>query len=80
MIDKEIINEAFKFYNIDFQYKEKCYSCVEQINHNEKLSSSFYNIYKTLYEKDFEKIKPLWNIKNIDKLFIDNIPPLATNM
>lgn len=80
MIEKDIINDVFKFYSIDSQYKEKCYSCVEEINRNEKLSSSFYNIYKILYEKDFEEVKPLWDIKNIYELFINNINPFVTNV
>lgn len=80
MIDKEIIDEALKFYKIDTQYKKKCYSCIEGINKNEKYRLSFYYIYKILYEKSFEEIKLLWNIKNIDELFINNINPFVTNI
>lgn len=38
MIDKDIIDEALNFYNIDLQYRDKCYSCTEEINTKEKLS------------------------------------------
>ena len=32
MIDKDIIDEALNFYNIDLQYRDKCYNCIEEIN------------------------------------------------
>ena len=35
MIGKEIIDEAFKFYNIGRSYIEECYRCAEEINQNE---------------------------------------------
>ena len=39
MIDKDIIDEALNFYNIDLQYRDKCYNCIEEINKKEKLDS-----------------------------------------
>ncbi len=80
MVDNDIIDEALEFYNIDLQYREKCYNCIDKINKNKKMSLSFYNVYKMLYEEEFEKIKPLWNIKNIYELFTDNIDSFVTNV
>lgn len=80
MIDKDIIDEALNFYNIDLQYRDKCYNCAEEINKKEKLSLAFSNLYKKLYIEEFTKIKDLWQYKDIDKLFDDNINPFVTNM
>lgn len=80
IIDKGIIDEALNFYNIDLQYKDKCYSCAEEINKKEKLSLAFLNLYKKLYIEEFIKIKDLWEYKDIDKLFDVNINPFVTNI
>lgn len=60
MIDKDIIDEALNFYNIDLQYRDKYYNCTEEINKKEKLSLAFSNLYKELYIEEFTKIKGLW--------------------
>ena len=39
MIDKDIIDKALNFYNIDLQYRDKCYNCIEEINKKEKLDA-----------------------------------------
>lgn len=80
MIDKNIIDEALNFYNIDLQYRDKCYDCVEEINTKEKLSLAFSNLYRKLYILEFIKIKDLWQYKDIDELFDDNINPFVTNI
>lgn len=80
MIGKDIIDEALNFYNIDLQYRDKCYNCAEEINKKEKLSLAISNLYKKLYIEEFTKIKDLWQYKDIDKLFDDNINPFVTNM
>lgn len=81
MIDKDIIDEALNFYDIDLQYRNKCYNCAEEINKKEKLSLAFLNLYKKLYIEEFTKIKDLWQYKDIDELFDDdNINPFATNI
>lgn len=80
MIDKDIIDKALNFYNIDLQYRDKCYYCIEEINKKEKLSLAFSEIYKKLYIEEFIKIKELWNVKNIDDLFIENVNPFVTNI
>ena len=80
MIDKDIIDEALNFYNIDLQYRDKCYNCAEEINKKEKLSLSFSNLYKKLYIEEFTKIKDLWQYKDIDELFGDNVNPFITNI
>ena len=53
MIDRDIIDEALNFYNIDLQYRDKCYNCAEEINTKEKLSLAFSNLYKKLYIEEF---------------------------
>lgn len=80
MIDRDIIDEALNFYNIDLQYRNKCYNCAEEINKKEKLSLSFSNLYKKLYIEEFTKIKDLWQYKDIDELFGDNVNPFITNI
>ena len=80
MIDRDIIDEALNFYNIDLQYRDKCYNCAEEINKKEKLSLSFSNLYKKLYIEEFTKIKDLWQYKDIDELFGDNVNPFITNI
>ena len=80
MIDKDIIDEALNFYNIDLQYRDKCYNCIEEINKKEKLSLEFSNLYNKLYIEDFIKIKDLWQCNGIDELFDDNVNPFITNI
>lgn len=80
MLNKNVIDEAFEFYNIDFHFKEKCYKFLEEINSHEKMKLSYYNICKILYEKEFQEVEKLWDFKNSNKLFIDEINPFVTNM
>ena len=80
MIDKDIIDKALNFYNIDLQYRDKCYNCIEEINKKEKLSLEFSNLFKKLYIEEFTKIKDLWQCKGIDELFGDNVNPFITNI
>ena len=80
MINKKIIDESFHFYEIDNKYKEKCYNTVNDICRNDVFSKSFENMYKILYEDDFEKIKKLWNEKDINMLFGESINPFITNV
>ena len=80
MIDKDIIDEALNFYNIDLQYRDKCYNCIEEINKKEKLSLEFSNLYNKLYIEDFIKIKDLWQCNGIDELFDENVNPFITNI
>lgn len=80
MIDKEIIDEALNFYNVDLQYRDKCYKCAEEINKTKKLSLAFSNLYKKLYIEEFTKIKDLWQYNDIDELFGYNINPFVTNI
>ena len=80
MISKDIIDKAFLFYNIDLQYRDKCYNCIEEINKNDKLRLSFSKLYKKLYIEEFIKIKDLWQCKDIDELFGDVVNPFVTNI
>ena len=80
MLNKDTIDKALNFYNIDLQYRDKCYNCIEEINKKEKLSLVFSKLYKKLYIEEFIKIKDLWQYKNIDELFGGNVNPFITNI
>lgn len=80
MIDIDLIDEALNFYNIDLQYRDKCYNCADEINKKEKLSLAFSKLYKEMYIEEFTKIKDLWQYENIDELFGVNINPFVTNI
>lgn len=80
MINKIKLDEAFAFYNIDKIYKEKCYRCVEEIKQNENYKKSFNDVYKILYCSDFSKIEELWQIKDVNELFGNNVNPFLTNL
>ncbi len=80
MINKDLIDEALNFYNIDIEYKDKCNSCVEQINRKVELILAFSNLYKKLYIEEFTKIKDLWRYKNINELFIPEVNPFIANI
>ena len=62
VIDKNMIDEAFRFYNIDELYKEKCYKCAEEINKNECYKKVFNKVYETLYYSEFFAIKELSSV------------------
>lgn len=80
IIDKRIIDEALNFYNIDLQYKDKCYNCVEEINKKEELNLAFHNLYEKLYIEEFTKIKELWHYEDVDDLFPHNTNAFVTNI
>lgn len=80
MINKIKIDEAFEFYNIDKKYKEKSYRCAEEINQNDDYKKSFNDVYKILYCGDFSRIEELWQIKDVNELFVNNINPFVTNL
>lgn len=80
MINKKMIDEALKFYDIDNKYKFDCYKTIDIINNNEEFSKSYEKVNKILYEENFEKIKELWNIKDKNQLFCDKINPFVTNI
>lgn len=77
---KRKIDNAFKFYNINEKYKNRCYECIDSINDSKELQKSFYKVYKRLYFNDFSDIRKLWNIKNINELFTNNVNPFITNI
>lgn len=78
MMYKKIINKAFDFYNIDEIYKDKCFELLNKLNKNDY--KSFKKICKKLYYEDFNEVKKLWNIKNINELFESNVDLFVTNV
>lgn len=80
MINNEIIDEAFEFYQIDSKYKKECYRCAQEINNNDSLMKAFTEVYHQLYYGDFNKVKKLWKKENVNRLFIDHVNPLVTNL
>ena len=55
MINKDLIDEALNFYNIDIEYKDKCNSCVEQINRKVELSLDFQIYIRNYILKNLQK-------------------------
>lgn len=80
MINKKIIDEALNFYGIDNKYKVKCYKTLDIIKNNEEFSKAYERVSKILFEDDFLKLKELWNIKDINRLFCNKISPFITNL
>ena len=62
MIDKDIIDKALNFYNIDLQYRDKCYNCIEEINKKERMILEEYK----KYLKENGQIQGLYSSKKID--------------
>lgn len=80
-INKQIINNALKFYEIeDEEYLNRCYKCVEFLNNNEDIYQKVKDIYSILYKDNENKVKDLWKIKNIEELFGKNCDPYITNI
>lgn len=80
MIKKQDIDSGFSFYNINEKFKPKCYECAEEINKNQQYLNAFNKVYKLLNNNNFEEIKKIWNIKEIDELFCNNINHYVTNL
>lgn len=80
-IDKQIIENALNFYEIDNQeYINKCYECIENINNNSNLQTEIDEIYNILYIDKTNKISELWTLKNINELFKNMCHPFITNI
>lgn len=43
-LNKQEIDEAFDFYNIDSKYRDRCYKCIYTINNNDDYKEAFYRI------------------------------------
>jgi len=80
MIVYRKIDEAFNFYDIDNKYKKMCYDCAEEINNSDIYTEAFNKVYKRLYCNDFDDIRELWNVKDINELFSNNVNPFITNV
>ena len=78
LIENKEIDNGFLYYNLDEKYLNHCYLCVSTINNNELLSASFSKMYNLLNYEDFSKIVPYWEIKDISKVFCDNMIPFVT--
>ena len=80
MIVYKKIDEAFDFYSIDNKYKKMCYDCAKEINNSDIYTEAFDTVYKRLYYNDLRDIRELWNIKDINELFTNNVNPFITNI
>lgn len=80
MIVYRKIDEAFDFYKIDNKYKKICYDCADEINNSNIYTEAFDKVYKKLYYNDFRDIRELWNVKDINELFTNNVNPFITNI
>lgn len=80
-MNKVQIDEALSYYEItDHAYNEKCYKCLEYITNNKKLQKEFNKLYEILFIDKTDKIRELWNIKSLDKLFVEKTPEYITNL
>ena len=80
MILKQDIDTAFIYYNIDENYKDRCYQCMLNINSNKSFLDAFNKINNILNNSDFKDIKELWMYKDVNVLFCDGIDPFITNL
>ena len=80
IIQLKDVDEAFKYYNIDNKYKDRCYKCIDNINSNESFICSFNKINNILNYSDFISIKELWKYENLNEMFCKGIDPFVTNL
>jgi len=80
-IDIKTIDDGLLFYGIDdIKYKNKCHECVKFVNKNETLKFKVIEIYKIIFTDKTDKIRFLWNNKNLCDLFGNNYHPFITNV
>lgn len=79
-MDCEWIEKAFEFYNINKEYIDKCYKCMQKIVNNKEYLDKFQKVRHILYEANFQRIKDLWSIKDKDELFWKNVDSFITNL
>lgn len=79
-LNKELIDNAFSFYNIDEIYKERAYNCLQEILGNELFKKKFLEIYEVLFLRDSDEFRELWKIKDIEVLFGSGVHPFVTNL
>ena len=80
LLSQEEISKGMQFYQIkDKEYYNKCMKALEQIK-QKNLLDNFEKIYNILYLSKNREIDKLWDYKNIEKLFGDNIPFITNVM
>lgn len=79
-LEKIDIDNGFLFYNIDDDFKQRCYECAEDINKNYVYLATFNKVYQLLSEESFDEIKKLWEIKDVEEMFCKGINPYVTNL
>ena len=81
LLSKEKIKEALEYYSIkDIDYYEKCNRCIDETNNNKKIYDKTNEIYEILYIDKTEKFRELWEEKNINILFGENVNPFITSV
>ena len=81
LLIKEKIKEALEYYSIkDIDYYEKCNRCIDETNNNKKIYDKTNEIYEILYIDKTEKFRELWEEKNINILFGENVNPFITSV
>ena len=77
----EKLKEALEYYSVkDIDYHEKCNRCIDEINNNKKIYDKTNEIYEILYIDKTEKFRELWEEKNINILFGQNVNPFITSV
>lgn len=80
-ITKSMIDEALDFYNIsDSEYKEKCYDCIYELEKNKEYQDKIKEVYNILFVDENDRIRDLWNIKELSDLFCNIKNPFITNV
>ena len=81
LIEKENIEKALTFYNIDIEdYKDKCYKCLDDINKNKELKTRIYNVLKLLYSNESEQLKLLWNESDLSRFLRESYNKFIHNI
>lgn len=80
-ITKTMVDEALDFYGIsDNEYKEKCYNCIYELEKNKKYQEKVNEVYNYLFIDKNDKIRYLWQFKNLSDLFGNIKNPFITNI
>lgn len=81
LLNKEKLKKALEYYSIkDIDYYEKCNRCIDETNNNKKIYDKTNEIYEILYIDKTEKFRELWEEKNINILFGENVNPFITSV
>lgn len=79
-LNLNLLDDAFRFYDLDEKYKQQANNCFQQVANNERLMNKFIAVYKDLFEDNSGKVRDFWKIKNIEDVFGNDAPAFVTNL